>query len=240
MYIQHLMNIISESPQYTNAPGTLFYPSINAQPDSRGQSIIYPNYPGNINMPLRQYGNSISPPPQNHSQQQMQSKNDTSKGSTQSNMYHINLEQQQSVQQHKSHPSQGQPISIEKISDRYHMEMKHDDRKDVRFSHGQAQPPPQGPPPTQQHLGDLYSNLRPIQLPLHSIPLQQNTQVSIPIESLKGECVSYCFFCRVAKSQEVSHKAIQEVNNSHNSNLLPHLKCIMPVIVIRIMKTYSE
>lgn len=51
-------------PTYQNPPGTLYYPS-NSQ-DSRGQSIVYPGYAPNLNIPL------ISPYHPELSQQQSQ------------------------------------------------------------------------------------------------------------------------------------------------------------------------
>ncbi|XP_005179673.2 trithorax group protein osa [Musca domestica] len=120
-------------------PGTLFYqtasnappPPQQAPPDARGPAIIYAPY----NLPLRQ-GYHLELPPGSS----MPGPKSDAPGQKPTQVYHINLDQPPSSQPgggvNSSIQSQKPQITMEKISDRYHVEVKHD-------SHG-------GPQPTHQ------------------------------------------------------------------------------------------
>ncbi|XP_055611472.1 G protein pathway suppressor 2-like isoform X2 [Uranotaenia lowii] len=171
-------------------PGTMFYPTSAPPPpqpnpqDNRSvpqPQIIYPNYQGNIAMPMRQsYHVEMTPqpgPPQPSQKAPELVKPGPGPGSAPANVYHITLDQQGIPQPptNPGPPPQLKAITIEKIpQDRgvpYHMELKHDDRKDMR----QSQPPPQQPPPTT-HLpeGIVYTSaLRPGAIPIHAIASSQ-------------------------------------------------------------------
>ncbi|XP_065074135.1 basic salivary proline-rich protein 2 isoform X2 [Ochlerotatus camptorhynchus] len=166
-------------------PGTLFYPS-NPPPPPNPQDnrqpqpqIIYPPYQGNLAMPIRQSYHVDIPPQQGPPPPAPQKAPELGKaGPGPGNVYHITLDQQGMPQppQNPGPPPQLKAITIEKISqDRcvpYHIELKHDDRKDLR----QPQPPPQQPPPQTGHLpeGIVYNSaLRPGGIPMHAIASNQ-------------------------------------------------------------------
>ncbi|XP_055631586.1 uncharacterized protein LOC129771690 isoform X2 [Toxorhynchites rutilus septentrionalis] len=170
-------------------PGTLFYPSNQPPPNPQDNrqpqpQIIYPPYQGNIAMPIRQaYHVDITPqqgPPPQGPPKVSEVKPGPVPGSTSGNVYHITLDQQGipqgPTQQNPGPPPQLKAITIEKIpQDRgvpYHIELKHDDRKDIR----QTQPPPQQPPQPSTHLpeGIVYSSaLRAGAIPMHAIAANQ-------------------------------------------------------------------
>lgn len=141
--------ILEPTQQYTNAPGTLFFPTANQNPaETRNQSIIYPNYTTNLNMPqqnLRQsYHVEMGQPGQGQMKGEMTVKPIAS------------AQAPPQSQQQRNHQSQ---VTLEKISERapaqaptYH----HDERKDIR-----------APPP-----GIVYTTqpMRPGQIPM---PYQQ-------------------------------------------------------------------
>ncbi|XP_055686580.1 adenylate cyclase, terminal-differentiation specific [Lutzomyia longipalpis] len=134
--------------QYTNAPGTLFFPTNQNPSETRNQSIIYPNYTANLSIPqqnLRQgYHVEMGQPGQGQIKGEMTVKPIAS------------AQSQQQQQQQRNHQSQ---VTLEKIPERgqaqgptYH----HDERKDIR-----------APPP-----GIVYTTqpMRPGQMPM---PYQQ-------------------------------------------------------------------
>lgn len=166
-------------------PGPLFYPS-NPQPPQNPQDnrqpppqIIFPPYQGNLTMPIRQSYHVDMPPQQGPQPPAPQKVPELGKaGPGPGNVYHITLDQQGMPQppQNPGPPPQLKAITIEKIpQDRgvpYHIELKHDDRKDLR----QPQPPPQQPPPQTSHLpeGIVYNSaLRPGGIPMHAIASNQ-------------------------------------------------------------------
>ncbi|XP_062543517.1 basic salivary proline-rich protein 1 isoform X2 [Armigeres subalbatus] len=169
-------------------PGTLFYPT-NApqppnQPDNRQPQpqIIYPPYQGNLAIPIRQSYHVDIPPQQGPALPAPQKapeliKQGPGPGPAPGNVYHITLDQQGMPQppQNPGPPPQLKAITIEKVpQDRgvpYHIEMKHDERKDMR----QPQPPPQQPqPPTHLPEGIVYNSaLRPGGIPMHAIASNQ-------------------------------------------------------------------
>ncbi|XP_059613485.1 uncharacterized protein LOC132259749 [Phlebotomus argentipes] len=133
--------------QYTNAPGTLFFPTANQSPvEPRNQSIIYPNYSANLSMPqqnLRQSYHVEMAPGQGQMKGEMTVKP-------------IGAGQVPPQPPQRNHQSQ---VTLEKIPERapaqasaYH----HDERKDIR-----------APPP-----GIVYTTqpMRPGQMPM---PYQQ-------------------------------------------------------------------
>jgi len=176
---------ISEPPQYTHNPGTLFYPNQSSQQppqDGRGQSIIYPTYAPKIT-PILNYvevmppnvpfvGENVAAVLQVAKQLD---KNGQQGGQPQ--MFHINLEQPkrdglqrppQMPPNHMTH-KQHQEMQMDKMADLggYHPQMKHDDRKDVRLAQhnmGHQQLPP------QSHLsdGNVYTSSSIRSMPLHS------------------------------------------------------------------------
>ncbi|XP_021698466.1 basic proline-rich protein isoform X1 [Aedes aegypti] len=170
-------------------PGTLFYPA-NApqppnQPDTRQPQpqIIYPPYQGGLPMSIRQsYQVDLAPqpgpaPPGPQKAPEL-IKPGPGPGPAPGNVYHITLDQHGMPQPppNPGPPPQLKAITIEKIpQDRgvpYHIELKHDDRKDLR----QPQPPPQQPPPPTTHLpeGIVYNPaLRPGGIPMHAIASNQ-------------------------------------------------------------------
>lgn len=169
-------------------PGTLFYPT-NAPPPPSSQDnrqpqpqIIYQPYQGNLAMPIRQsYHVDIQPqqgPPPAPQKASELVKSGPVPGPSPNNVYHITLDQQGIPQpaQNPGPPPQLKAITIEKIpQDRgvpYHMELKHDERKDLRST----QPPPPQPPPPTTHLpeGIVYTSaLRPGAIPMHAIASNQ-------------------------------------------------------------------
>lgn len=188
----------NKRPQFTNnISGTLFHPN-NATtnpPDNRPHHpIIFPSY-GNIAIPIRQNYNMVDVPQQGsqNSNQQPKEKNPPS------NIYHINLDPPNQPQQQQQPPPQqsqviGQThksitqsqITMEKLNERgpppgsgYHIEIKHDDRKDIIRGVG---PPPQS---TQPHIpeGHVY-NTTVRHIPMHTnvltIPQSQAQQPNKP------------------------------------------------------------
>lgn len=154
--------------QYTNSPGTLFYPNAPANPpDTRPHPILFSAY-SSINIPIRQ--NYL---PEMNQSNQAQTK--TEKAPQPGTVYHINLDPpnptvQQSPQQttqiipQSSHKGQ---VSMEKITDRsgYHIEIKHDDRKDVRASQ-----------PSQSHIPEGLVYTTPLRhIPMHSGVIPQSS-----------------------------------------------------------------
>ncbi|KAM7341620.1 uncharacterized protein ACRADG_009343 isoform 2-T3 [Cochliomyia hominivorax] len=134
-------------------PGTLFYqttsnaPPTQPLPDARGPGIIYTHY----NLPLRQ-GYHLELPP---TSSVPVSKSDIS-GQKPTQVYHINLDQPPISQAGGSNVQSQKPqITMEKISDRYHVEVKHDGPP----THG-------GLPPHQLPEGVVYTPLMP-NMPLH-------------------------------------------------------------------------
>ncbi|KAI8119131.1 hypothetical protein FF38_02358 [Lucilia cuprina] len=144
-------------------PGTLFYqttsnaPPPQPPPDARGPTIIY----GHYNLPLRQ-GYHLELPPTSVPV----SKSDVP-GQKPTQVYHINLDLPPIPQAGgsgvggvSSVQSQKPQITMEKISDRYHVEVKHDGPP----THG-------GPPPHQLPEGVVYTPLIP-NMPLHPNVMQ--------------------------------------------------------------------
>ncbi|GAB0100723.1 basic salivary proline-rich protein 1 [Sergentomyia squamirostris] len=128
--------------QYTNAPGTLFFPTSNTE--TRNQSIIYPSYSTNLNIPQQNLRQSYHVEMGQQAQAQIKSEMTVKPISS--------GQQQQQQQQQRNHQSQ---VTLEKIPERgqnpgqtYH----HDERKDIR-----------APPP-----GIVYTTqpMRPGQIPL--------------------------------------------------------------------------
>ncbi|XP_055837847.1 G protein pathway suppressor 2 isoform X2 [Episyrphus balteatus] len=140
--------------QYQNPPGTLFYQTASNAPshgqqDNRGPAIIYPSYNPNLNLPLRQ-SYHMEMQPQQQSAQGHSSKNDQQSQKPPAQVYHINLDQPPISQASGSVSvgSQHKPqVTMEKISDRYHVELKVD-----QSGHG----PPQ---PTHLPEGVVYTSL---------------------------------------------------------------------------------
>ncbi|KXJ74229.1 hypothetical protein RP20_CCG014115 [Aedes albopictus] len=169
-------------------PGTLFYPA-NApqppnQPDNRQPpqpQIIYPPYQGGLPMSIRQsyhvdLASQQGPVPPGPQKAPELIKPGPGPGPAPGNVYHITLDQQGMPQppQNPGPPPQLKAITIEKIpQDRgvpYHIELKHDDRKDLR----QPQQPPQQPPTTHIPEGMVYNSaLRPAGIPMHAIAANQ-------------------------------------------------------------------
>ncbi|XP_053687458.1 G protein pathway suppressor 2 [Sabethes cyaneus] len=164
-------------------PGTLFYPTgapppPNPQDNRQPQQtqIIYPYQ----SIPIRQPCLIEIPPQQGHPQA-LQKAPELVKpvpASAPGNVYHITLDQHGNPQPapNPGPPPQLKAITIEKIpQDRgvpYHIELKHDDRKDMR----QAQPPPPQPPQQTTHLpeGIVYTSaMRPGAIPMHAIASNQ-------------------------------------------------------------------
>lgn len=143
---------------------------------------------GNV-IPIRQGYNmvDISPQPTNQSSnQQPKDKNPPS------NVYHINLDppnqqqqqqpppqQQAQVMSQQTHKSMAQSqITMEKLNERgpppgsgYHIELKHDDRKDIVRGIG-----PSSQPPNQPHIseGHVYNTtVRHHQIHTSVLPIQQ-------------------------------------------------------------------
>ncbi|TMW42547.1 hypothetical protein DOY81_012372 [Sarcophaga bullata] len=142
-------------------PGTLFYqttsnaPPPQPPPDARAPAIIYAHY----NLPLRQ-GYHLELPP---SSSVPVSKPDVT-GQKPTQVYHINLDQPPISQAGGSSvsnvQSQKPQITMEKISERYHVEVKHDGPP----THG-------GPPPHQLPESVVYTPLIP-NMPLHPNVMQ--------------------------------------------------------------------
>lgn len=152
--------------QYQNPPGTLFYQTASnapshGQPDNRGPAIIYPSYNPNLNLPLRQ-SYHMEMQPQQQSAPGHSSKNDSQSQKPPTQVYHINLDQPPISQASGSQSvsSQHKPqVTMEKISDRYHVELKVD-----QSGHG----PPQ---PTHLPEGVVYTSLIP-GMPMHPSVMQ--------------------------------------------------------------------
>ncbi|XP_061395378.1 G protein pathway suppressor 2-like [Musca vetustissima] len=156
-------------------PGTLFYqttsnappPPQQAPPDARGPAIIYTHY----NLPLRQ-GYHLELPP---ASSVPVSKPDAP-GQKPTQVYHINLDQPTSSQTggsvNSSVQSQKPQITMEKISDRYHVEVKHD-------AHG-------GPPPTHQ-LSESVVYIP--SLPLHPNVMQISSGAPPPQSTKPGPSI---------------------------------------------------
>ncbi|XP_058831534.1 basic salivary proline-rich protein 3 isoform X2 [Topomyia yanbarensis] len=176
-----------QKPQYC-PPATLFYPTgappqQNPQDNRQPQTqIIYPSYQGNMApMPIRQPYHVDLPPQQGPPPSTSQKGPDMNKpvqAPPPGNVYHITLDQHGNPQptQNPGPPPQLKAITIEKIpQDRgvpYHIELKHDDRKDMRQV---QQPPPQSSQQTT-HLpeGIVYTSaLRPGVIPMHAIASNQ-------------------------------------------------------------------
>lgn len=164
-------------------PGTIFYPSNpplqNPQDNRQTQpQIIYPPYQGNLPMPMRQSYHVDIPQQQGPPPPVPQKVPELGKaGPGSGNVYHITLDQQGMPQppQNPGPPPQLKAITIEKIpQDRgvpYHIELKHDDRKDLRQPLTSQQPPPQ-----TSHLpeGIVYNSaLRQGGIPMHAIASNQ-------------------------------------------------------------------
>ncbi|XP_037953667.1 early nodulin-75 [Teleopsis dalmanni] len=139
----------NKHPTQYQTPGTLFYqtnsnaPPPQPLPEARGPAIIYPTY----NLPMRQgYHLELQP-----STTVPVSKSDPSQKPTQ--VYHINLDQppiSQTGSQNAGVQSQKPQVTMEKISDRYHVEIvKHEG------------PPGHGPPPHPLPEGVVYSSMIP-------------------------------------------------------------------------------
>uniref|UniRef100_A0A1A9VR49 G protein pathway suppressor 2 n=1 Tax=Glossina austeni TaxID=7395 RepID=A0A1A9VR49_GLOAU len=150
------------------SPGTLFYqttsngPPPQQPPDARGPALIYTPY----NLPIRQ-GYHIELPP---ASSVPVSKTDASNQKP-TQVYHINLDQppisQAGGNGHSVVQSQKPQITMEKINDRYHVEVKHD-------AHG---PPPPHPLPDSV----VYTPLIP------GMPLHPNVmQISAPPQNPKA------------------------------------------------------
>lgn len=143
-------------------PGTLFYQTTSnappqPPPDARGPAIVYTHY----NLPLRQ-GYHLELP----TSSLLVSKSDAS-GQKPTQVYHINLDQPPISQSGggggngvQNVQSQKPQITMEKIADRYHVEVKHEGPP----THG-------GPPPHQLPDGVVYTPLIP-NMPLHPNVMQ--------------------------------------------------------------------
>ncbi|XP_058459539.1 uncharacterized protein LOC131435546 isoform X2 [Malaya genurostris] len=179
-----------QKPQYC-PPATLFYstgapPPPNPQENRQAPTqIIYPSYQGNMApMPIRQPYHVDLPPQQGPPPSTSQKAPELVKSAQApppGNVYHITLDQHGNPQpaQNPGPPPQLKAITIEKIpQDRgvpYHIELKHDDRKDMR----QVQQPPPQPPQQTTHLpeGIVYTSaLRPGAIPMHAIATNQQMQ----------------------------------------------------------------